>query len=187
MDSITENKKFFDDILTKNEEILGLYKPNKTKYFFSKIWSFLFGWIMVFVFYVIFFFSSKSGENPVPENTLFIVLYSLLGVFVLALVLMILLSRVTYKNRYYAYTNKRVIIRSGLVGVDFKSLDLDKIGALNVRVDLVDKMLKKNTGTIRFGSMASPINQQSTPYYSFTDIEKPYEIYKIIKEDIDDN
>jgi ABC-type multidrug transport system fused ATPase/permease subunit len=187
MEVTEENKQYFADILTKNEEILGLYKPNKAKYFFNKIWSFLFGWIMVFIFYVIFFFSSKSGENPTPENTLFIVLYTLLGVFVVALVLTILLSRVTYKNRYYAYTNKRVIIRSGLVGVDFKSLDLDKIGALNVRVDLVDKMLKKNTGTIRFGSMASPINQQNTPYYSFTDIEKPYEIYKIIKEDIDDN
>ena len=47
-----------------------------------------------------------------------------IGCFFVFLGLMILFSIIFYKNVYYAYTNKRVIIRSGIFGVDYKSINL---------------------------------------------------------------
>ena len=59
------------------------------------------------------------------------------------------------------------------------SLDIKNIGASNVCVTFLDKIVRKNTGSIRFGSNSSPI---SNSYYSFSNIENPYQVYKEIKE-----
>jgi len=69
--------------------------------------------------------------------------------------------------------------------VDFKSLDRKMIGAIDVNVSLLDKLLRKNTGTLKYGSMSSPINNQTSTYV-FAHISNPYENYKKIKECIDD-
>ena len=90
-----------------------------------------------------------------------------------------------FKNTYYAYTNKRIIIRTGIFGVDFKSLDLDNIGASDVYVSLLDKLIRKHTGTIKFGSNSSPING-TNGNYMFAHIEGPYEVYKEIKNFINE-
>ena len=85
----------------------------------------------------------------------------------------------------YAWTNKRVLIRTGYIGVDYKSLDLNMVGALSVNVNIVDKILHKNTGTISFGSMASPMTVQNASKFSFSFIRDPYQVYKEVKVYID--
>ena len=59
------------------------------------------------------------------------------------------------------------------------------IGAIDVYVSLFDKIVHKDTGSLRFGSMSSPINGQSSAFI-FSHIEKPYENYKKIKEYIEE-
>ena len=92
---------------------------------------------------------------------------------------------VRFKNIEYVITNKRIIIRSGVIGVDFKEINLDQIGAVTVRVDFLDKLVKPNTGTIYFGSASTPIVQSDKGntglQFKFADIENPYEEYKRIK------
>ena len=87
---------------------------------------------------------------------------------------------------YYAYTNKRVIIRKGIFGVDYKSLDMSMIGAVDVSVTLLDKIVHKNTGTIAFGSMANPMGNQNGFMFKFAHVYNPYETYKEIKTVIDE-
>jgi hypothetical protein len=94
-----------------------------------------------------------------------------------------------YYKLFYAYTNKRVIIRTGIFGVDYKSLDMAMIGAVNVYVSLLDKILQKNTGTLTFGSMASPMmtaSGQAGSMFRFANIEMPYDLYREIKNAIDE-
>ena len=94
-------------------------------------------------------------------------------------------GRWTIASRYInPYTNKKLHI----FGVDFKSLDMSMIGAVNVYVSLIDKLVHKNTGSISFGSTASPIgyNQSSAAAYKFSHIANPYETYKEIKSFIDE-
>ena len=87
----------------------------------------------------------------------------------------------------YAVTNKRVLIRTGYIGVDYKSLDYSMVGAFTVNVNWIDKLLRKNTGSLSFGSMASPMTNGTVAKFNFTYIDNPYEIYKEIKELIDDS
>jgi len=90
-------------------------------------------------------------------------------------------------NLHLAYTNKRIIIRTGVFGIDYKGLDLKAIDAVNVYVSFFDKLVKKNTGSLKFGSKASPIVNygNGSGGYRFNHVENPYGLYKEIKEYID--
>ncbi|MGI6644160.1 MAG: PH domain-containing protein [Bacilli bacterium] len=179
-------KDKFKDILTKDEEIVEVYKPHKGRFFISPLRGFLITWLFIFLMYVILFFGLEAEENAFAQNGIYIVLYVLLGLLALSLILTLVFTNVGYKKRFYAYTNKRIIVRSGVIGVDYKSLDIVQIGAIEVRVDFLDKLFKSETGTIRFGSMANPIGgQQGVVPFSFHFVEKPYKIYRTIKEDMD--
>ena len=91
-----------------------------------------------------------------------------------------------YKKRVYCITNQRLIIRCGVIGVDFRSRDLEYIGSVDVNVSFLDKMIKKDTGTIRFGSMSAPMINQGTQF-SFSHIKSPYDLSKRIKQFIVEN
>jgi len=90
------------------------------------------------------------------------------------------IHRVTYTNCAFACTNKRIIVRSGLMGVDYKFLEHKSINATTVNVGIFDKVSKTNTGTIIFSSPTTPINVINP--FVFGSIEDPYEEHKKIKQ-----
>ena len=83
-----------------------------------------------------------------------------------------------YKNMDYALTNRRVIIRSGLIGIDFESVGYKDIVNVNLRVGLIDRMLK--VGDLYFE------NAQRGRKNVFFDIENPYEAYKVAQRVVSD-
>ncbi len=166
----------FDNILDSDEHIIKVLKPNKLKFVFGGVVSLSFVLSLFLVVSLIAILGPAQAVNKISP------LYCLIpiGIFILAVVIFIVIGLVVYSKRYYAYTNKRVIVRCGFVGVDYKSLDMEMIGAINVNVSLLDKMLHKNTGTVSFGSVASPITGNGAAF-SFYSIQDPYEFYKEIK------
>jgi len=84
-----------------------------------------------------------------------------------------------YGNTCYAYTNKRLMMRSGFWGIDFKTIDYDKIQELEVDVDPVEKML--GVGTIRAFS-GNTTSKGTRIYDEFVGIPKPYAVFKNIKQ-----
>lgn len=173
-------KSKFELILDKDEEIKEVFKPNKLKlYFRSLLWSTL----SLLFFCGIAILSILFPDTDEFVEPLWVILP--IGIFVVFEALNVLFIALYYKNVFYAYTNKRVIIRTGIFGVDFKSLDMSMIGAIDVYVSLLDKILRKNTGSIRFGSTSSPMSGQGS-VFMFANITNPYESYKIIKSFIDE-
>lgn len=174
-------EKLFEHILDDDEKIVKVIKPNATKFF---TWTVLGTALYLLIFLALGVFAClvpDEGMKPTPE-LLWIPFVIYFGIVLLVLLLAIL----HYKNVFYAYTNKRVIIRSGIFGVDFQTLDMGMIGAVNVHVSLVDKILMKNTGTLTFGSTASPVvSANGGSSYKFTHIVMPYETCKEIKSFID--
>ena len=176
-------EKLFENILDKDEKIEKVFKPQKGKFFFSVLlyWGAMFLFFaLVGVFAVLF-----------PDEGMGVELIYLLipiGLWIVCMLVVLLFASIYYKNIYYAYSNKRIIIRSGIFGVDFKSLDMSMIGAVNVYVSLIDKIVRKNTGSISFGSTASPIaySQSSGAVYKFNHVLMPYETCKEIKSFIDE-
>lgn len=170
----------FAVILNKDEKIIESFKPQKTKMFLSVVFgvfiiALLAGGISVFARV---FPDGETGE--VMPLSLFIALLIACGA---AIVLSVILVLVAYNNRIYCITNQRVIIRCGVIGVDFRSLELKSIGAVDVYVSLLDKLLHMNTGTIKFGSMSAPIN--GNVVYAFSHVVDPYGTYKRLKEIIE--
>ncbi len=77
-----------------------------------------------------------------------------------------------YRNTYYAVTNKRIMMRSGFLGIDFKSIDVDRISDLEVNVNPIEYLF--NVGTVRGfarrdANPAAPISpQRITVSFRFT-------------------
>lgn len=165
--------RLFDDVIEADETIQKGFKPNKKKVFASFI---IFDVIVAFFFSLTILGMWLDGEIPQKEKIIGTCI--VVGVVLLIVLLTMWFVSLYYKNAYYVYTNKRIIVRTGVFGVDFHSLDIENIGASNVCVSLLDKMVGKNTGSIRFGSNSSPITNS---YYGFMNIENPYQVYKEIK------
>lgn len=90
----------------------------------------------------------------------------------------------------YALTKKRVIIKAGIIGTDFKSIYYDQIKNVEVQVGLIGKLLsvgtvKIDTGKTETYSSSSSLNKGGgtvvstrTMYENLKYIDKPYEVYQ---------
>jgi hypothetical protein len=98
---------------------------------------------------------------------------SILNMFRLALV---------YKNVSYAITTKRVMLRSGFFGIDFKAVDFDMVQNMEVNVGPLEKLF--NVGSIRIfsGEAMSTKNGMRSMYDTFKAIENPYGVFKQLKQ-----
>jgi len=169
----------FNLVLDNDEKVVEVFKPNKTKLFFSTIFWCVFMALFVVIPWILGVFLDEPG---IPVSPILWILP--IVIFAVVVTLAVLFAKLYYDKTFYAYTNKRVVIRTGVFGVDYKSLDMRMIGAIDVYVSLFDKIIRKNTGSIRFGSNSSPINSQSGNF-SFSHISCPYDNYRKIKEYIE--
>jgi Bacterial PH domain len=82
-------------------------------------------------------------------------------------------------NTYYALTTRRLMLRSGFWGTDFKSIDFDQIADLEVNVNPIENAY--GVGSIRAysGGMS---NRGRPAFDSFLGIANPYQVFKQIKE-----
>ncbi len=171
-------KDLFELILDKDEIMEKTVRPVK-----SRAWASIVIGIIIFAIFV----------TPIAIGLYFDSEVSLwgfvifLGVCLLLILITIIMMALWCNKTVYAITNKRIIIRTGFIGIDYKSLDYAMVGALVVNVNWIDKLLHKNTGTIAFGSMASPLTNQSGAKYSLSYVKEPYILYKEIKKIIDEH
>ncbi|MCL2860876.1 MAG: PH domain-containing protein [Firmicutes bacterium] len=103
--------------------------------------------------------------------------------------IVLLVMRAYLNKRAYAVTDRRILVRGGIIGVDYKSLKINSINATTVRVGFIDNAAKQNTGTIEFGSPSTPIgmvnaNGTRNPFM-FVYIKNPYDELREIQEHID--
>ena len=154
MDNYIETKhgvitadRLFDDILEQDEKIIKVIKPNKKRYWKAPIFPFA---IPIFWPHFIFFMAI----------TLFTAPYFFVR---------------NYNNSFYAYTNKRLIVRRGSMKAYFKTLDYKLVNETSVEVGILDKSKNMTTGSLIFRNTAKR-------KLSFDYVENPYELMKEIKE-----
>ncbi|HKN68129.1 MAG TPA: PH domain-containing protein [Gemmatimonadaceae bacterium] len=87
-------------------------------------------------------------------------------------------------NTYYAVTPKRLMLRSGFWGTDFRSIDFDQIANLEVSVNPIENA--SNVGSIRFYSRMPSANGNRLTLVSFVGIRDPYEVFKLVKKTLDE-
>lgn len=179
-----ENCTVFDVILDQNENILKIFRPNKLRYIFINfIWYFFLLTILSAILFATFYFA--DAENN--KYGFYLPLFIAVGFDLFFSCLILISYAIRYQKTYYALTNKRVIIRTGIIGIDYQTLDIKMIGAINVYVSLLDKLVKPNTGKIVIGSTSAPVNNARQSNFNFYCVDNPYDTYRQIKETIDAN
>jgi hypothetical protein len=83
-----------------------------------------------------------------------------------------------FGNTCYAFTNKRVMLRTGFWGIDFKSIDFDRLQEIDVTVNPVENFLGVGTVKMFSGGMTA---KGAQTFNFFIGIENPYEVYKQLK------
>ncbi len=110
------------------------------------------------------------------------------GIIVIIMGLIIpIIANLKYKSYLYCITNKKVIIRTGVIGRDFRVLELGSITTVDMIVGFSDKICGNKTASILF------FNASNATMYSgktgrgeynkngFMHIENATEIYKEVK------
>jgi hypothetical protein len=167
----------FDSVKDSDEEILWTDKPKFIPYIFTGIGAGLFTiafgivWLLVSIN-----FKGDGGTNGSPFFWLFGLIPLLQGLYVF-------LNRLlSFSNTAYAYSNKRVMMRTGFIGTDFKTIDYDKISDIEVTVNVIERAY--DVGTIRFFSGRTKTDEGNTTklYDNWTAIPNPYEVFKMVKQ-----
>ncbi len=133
-----------------------------------------------------FFFSQEAisyTSNNIPKG----IAGTTVGLIILVVGLIIsLISFLSNYVKIYVITDKRVLIKSGLIGTDFNSIYFTEVKTANVNVGLIDKIFSVGTINIDTGKIETVVsgsgdNRQSrtqTVYSKLLHINNPYEVYK---------
>lgn len=175
--------KNIEDVIGSDEQILWRGKPKKRAYLinaFTKMLPIALIWL-IFDGGFIGLMIGTMDEIPAPVKIFMAVFF----LFHLAPV-WIWLSHVLTANRQhenleYAFTQKRIIIKSGIIGIDFKNIYYSEIDSVNLRVGLVDRIEKVGDIYIKSIGGANVLYDLENPY---TLTEKLQKIVVDIKTDI---
>ena len=167
----------FESIKDDKEEILWTGKPKFIPFIFTGL---LAGLVMV-VFAIFWVLTTRNWGSKTNDNSASY--FWLFGLIPLVAALFSFFKKVfSFPNTVYSYSDKRVMMRSGFIGTGFKTIDYDKISDIEVTVSVVEKMY--NVGTIRFYSGRTITDEGNTTklYDSWSAIENPYDVFKMIKQ-----
>jgi len=182
--SYAKNLNDIEDIINSDEHVLWKGKPNKKAYILASIFSmfpFALIWLLFDGFFIGMIFTNL--ESMPKEVLIFIIIF-----FAFHLMpVWIWLSKIftasrEYKNLEYAFTNKRIIIKSGIIGIDFQNIYYSEIESVNLKVGLVDKIFKVGDIYIKGNSTSKVLFDISEPYFI---TQKLQEIVIDIKTDIE--
>ncbi len=167
----------FEAVLDKNEKILWFDRPVFVPYILTNIWRNIFYLLLGGGFLAALIldhdFSTKRDGSPEYMMWLLSLLFVFWGVQG------ILVAFFNFGNTAYGYSAKRVMIRSGFIGVDFKTIDFDKIADIEVNVNMIERMY--NVGSIKF-STGETTSKGKLVYQQFTSVKNPYNIFTMVKQ-----
>jgi len=166
----------FDSVKDDDEEILWTDKPKFIPYTMTGFGAGL----GIFIFVGGYYAMTRSVKNEDGTTGSFSLWFAALPiVFFLWNFCWKIFS---YSNTNYAYTNKRVMMRTGFIGTDFKSIDYDKISDIEVTVNFIERAF--NVGTIKFfsGRMETDEGRTTKLYDRWEAISNPYEVFKQVKK-----
>lgn len=172
-----------EEMVGPDEQILWRGKPKKRAYLinaFTKMLPIALIWL-IFDGGFIGLMIGTMDEIPAPVKIFMAVFF----LFHLAPVWIwlshVLTANKQHENLEYAFTQKRIIIKSGIIGIDFKNIYYSEIDSVNLRVGLVDRIEKVGDIYIKSIGGANVLYDLENPY---TLTEKLQKIVVDIKTDI---
>lgn len=173
-----------EDFIEKDEEILWKDKPKKSAFILSKILNMLpiaLIWILFDGFFIYMAIVSNIFSSTPTVLIIVFVLFFLLHLTPFWIWLSnVLTASAQYKNIEYVFTTKRIIIRSGII-IDIQNIYYADIQSVNLRVGLIDRLLKVGDIYITTASKTFVLYDIRNPYVIVNKLQK---VVNDIKTDI---
>ena len=180
VDSTVEN------ILDKGETILWSGKSNLSS---TMIKAGIGALIVLAIGYALNIFNIEgatckiNGQAASPESCGRILEYIQIATYMIA-VLIPIFAYLYWKVTFFAITSTRVLIKSGLIGADLKTIYYDQIRNSFVNVGLVDKFFNTGTILIDTGQIRQSKNGTTTIYDKISNVDAPYDAYKKLQSSL---
>lgn len=177
-------KNEIEDILGLGEEVLLRLKPEKGIYIIE---AFLVGLPIALLWaafdaFAIWMMVSHGVFNEIKFMIPIIIIFFALHLIPVWIYIANMIKRVAgYKNITYAFTDRRIIIRSGIIGIDFKYIYYTDIDSVNVKVGLLDRMFKVGDLYIKSNTQTAKLDDIKNPYIHASKIQ---EIIRDLKADM---
>jgi hypothetical protein len=171
-----------EEVLNGDEHVLWTGRPAVLPFFAGSLLRMLLG-IPLVVATLRF-----VGTNPsAPSGHAFAILF--LGPFLfLAFVLVIaypLYRLLVYVNLSYAITNKRILLKSGIIAKEVLMLDFDQVSNASVVIDFLDVFVGfGQSGSVVLTTRGSPGPEESSGSpgtYVLSHIPHPYNVFKFFQ------
>lgn len=173
-----------EDILEKDEKILQRLKPNAKVIRLEAIFKGMplaLLWFSIDAIFIVTMFATGAVEEA-PWMIAFMIGFFALHLLPVWLYIANLIKNLAgYKNIEYVFTDKRIIIRSGLVGIDFKSIYYTSLESVNLKVGLFDRLFKVGDIYLKANTQTAVLEDIENPYVYLSKLQK---IALDIKSDI---
>lgn len=165
-----------DEILADDEQILWRGKPKKSAYIVNAILKMLpiaLIWIAFDATFITLMLTNIGWDAiPAPMKIFIFVFFAFHLVPVWIWLSNVITANRQHKNLEYAFTNRRIIVRSGIIGIDFKNVYYTDVKAVNLRVGIVDKILKVGDVYINSKTGATVLFDLTDPYFITQRLQK---------------
>ncbi len=171
-----------EDILDEDENVLLRLKPKKSAYILNSFLTML-PFVLIWLCFDVGFIVIMATQANTPSIIwAFIVPFFAVHLMPVWIWLAnILKANRNHKNLEYAFTEKRIIIRSGVIGIDFKNIYYSDIEGVNLKVGIIDRLCKVGDIYIQANTQTSVILDIENPYFILSKLQK---IVLDIKTDI---
>jgi hypothetical protein len=167
----------FQAVRDKDEKFLWVGAPTRVPFLVSGVPFLILGLLWGSIDYF-GFIRHMGGPHGIPLG--FAIPFFILHLFPFwAGILNMVRLLLVVGNTFYALTSKRIMLRSGFWGTDFKSIDFDHIDNIEVNVNPIENAY--GVGSIRVYSGGTSSRGRAS-YDTFVGIANPYEVFKQLKQ-----
>ena len=173
-----EPQKEYDieQLLAEGGQILWRGRPNRKAYILGQVFKmlpFALIWLLfdgTFIGLMVSF--GVFGKVPVFVLIFIIVFFLLHLIPVWIWLSNVITAGMRQKNMEYVFTERRILIKSGLVGIDVVNIYYADVESVNLKVGLLDRMLHVGDIYIVAKNKAQVLWDVETPYRLVTQLQK---------------
>lgn len=174
-----ENNVTFESFLDGYERILWRAKPVHKSYVLAAVFKLLVPALVFFFFDTFMILMMSSGGSIISGIFIpFLVVFFIIHLTPFWMwIANIVKAKREVKNIEYVCTDKKIIIKNGIVATNYITINYEDIYAVNLKIGMVDKMCK-------CGDVYINANTQRCVFYDIKDAEH---IYKVLMNIINKN
>ena len=171
MPSVVPNLSI-DEIIGSGETVLLKQKPKKNAFIFNSIVKFLPIGIFWFIFDALFIVGIVFAGVPSVIWAFLVPFFAIHMFPVWICIVNIVKVGKVWKNLEYAFTDKRIIIRSGLIGINVTSIYYADIQGVNMRIGVFDRLFKVGDIYISSDGQSQVLYDLENPYFILERVQK---------------